>query len=51
LWGADRIVVLVGGRIAEQGGYEWTMVLGGRDAELFELEAAACRSASVLAAG
>jgi ATP-binding cassette, subfamily B, bacterial len=37
---ADRIVVLEGGRIAEEGSHEELTSLGGRYAEMFELQAA-----------
>jgi ATP-binding cassette subfamily B protein len=40
---ADRILVLVDGRIAEQGTHQRLLALGGRYAELFELQAAGYR--------
>jgi len=40
---ADRIVVLEGGRIAEEGTHEQLATLGGRYAEMFELQAASYR--------
>jgi ATP-binding cassette, subfamily B, bacterial len=40
---ADRIVVLEDGRIAEQGGHQQLMALGGRYAGMFELQAASYR--------
>jgi ATP-binding cassette subfamily B protein len=40
---ADRIVVLAGGRIAEEGSHAQLMALGGRYAEMFELQAASYR--------
>jgi ATP-binding cassette subfamily B protein len=40
---ADRIVVLADGRIAEDGDHRQLMALGGRYAELFELQAASYR--------
>ena len=40
---ADRIVVLEGGRIAEEGDHEKLTRLGGRYAEMFELQAASYR--------
>src|SRR5215475_9686250 len=40
---ADRIVVLENGRIAEQGNHSQLIVLGGRYAEMFELQASSYR--------
>jgi ATP-binding cassette subfamily B protein len=40
---ADRIVVLDNGRIAEDGSHEQLSVLGGRYAEMFEMQAASYR--------
>lgn len=40
---ADRILVLESGRIAEQGSHEQLVALGGKYAELFELQAAGYR--------
>ncbi len=40
---ADRIVVLARGRIAEEGSHDQLMALGGRYAEMFELQAASYR--------
>jgi ATP-binding cassette, subfamily B, bacterial len=40
---ADRIVVLENGRIAEEGSHEQLSVLGGRYAEMFEMQAASYR--------
>ncbi len=40
---ADRIVVLENGRIAEEGDHETLTTLGGRYAEMFELQAASYR--------
>ncbi len=37
---ADRILVLEGGRIAEQGSHHQLMARGGRYSEMFELQAA-----------
>ena len=36
---ADRILVLEGGRVTEDGSHEELVALGGRYAELFELQA------------
>ncbi len=36
---ADRILVLEGGRVTEDGSHEELVELGGRYAELFELQA------------
>ena len=40
---ADRIVVLENGRIAEEGDHDALTHLGGRYAEMFELQAASYR--------
>ena len=40
---ADRIVVLEKGKIAEEGTHEQLSLLGGRYAEMFELQAASYR--------
>ena len=40
---ADRIVVLANGRVAEDGDHRQLMALGGRYAEMFELQAASYR--------
>jgi len=40
---ADRILVLEGGRVTEDGSHEELVKLGGRYAELFELQAAGYR--------
>src|SRR6202140_2404362 len=40
---ADRILVLQGGRIAEEGPHDQLMQSGGRYAEMFELQAASYR--------
>jgi ATP-binding cassette subfamily B protein len=40
---ADRILVLDGGQIIEQGSHQQLVALGGRYAELFELQAAGYR--------
>jgi ATP-binding cassette subfamily B protein len=40
---ADRILVLADGAIQEQGTHEHLVALGGRYAELFELQAAGYR--------
>ena len=40
---ADRIVVLEGGRLVEEGSHQQLMALGGRYAEMFEMQAASYR--------
>jgi ATP-binding cassette subfamily B protein len=40
---ADRIVVLEGGRIAEQGSHNQLLSLGGRYSGMFELQASSYR--------
>jgi ATP-binding cassette, subfamily B, bacterial len=45
---ADRIFVLEHGRIIESGPHDELMALGGRYAELFELQAAAYRADTAL---
>jgi ATP-binding cassette subfamily B protein len=40
---AERILVLQGGRIAEEGPHDQLMQSGGRYAEMFELQAASYR--------
>ena len=40
---ADRIVVLAGGQLVEQGNHKQLMALGGRYAEMFEMQAASYR--------
>jgi ATP-binding cassette, subfamily B, bacterial len=40
---ADRIFVLADGKIAEQGSHQQLLALGGRYAELFEMQAAGYR--------
>jgi ATP-binding cassette, subfamily B, bacterial len=40
---ADRIIVLADGEIVEQGSHQHLVLLGGRYAELFELQAAGYR--------
>lgn len=40
---ADRIVVLAGGRLVEEGNHKQLMALGGRYAEMFEMQAASYR--------
>jgi ATP-binding cassette, subfamily B, bacterial len=40
---ADRIAVLVGGKVAELGSHEELLRAGGRYAQLFELQAAGYR--------
>ncbi|HEX4006340.1 MAG TPA: ABC transporter ATP-binding protein [Acidobacteriaceae bacterium] len=40
---ADRIVVLAGGRLVEEGTHRQLMALGGRYAEMFEMQAASYR--------
>ncbi len=40
---ADRIVVLAGGRLVEEGTHQQLMALGGRYAEMFEMQAASYR--------
>ncbi len=40
---ADRIVVLAGGRVVEEGSHSELLAAGGRYAELFELQASGYR--------
>jgi ATP-binding cassette subfamily B protein len=40
---ADRIVVLEGGRIVEEGKHNQLVAMGGRHAEMFELQASSYR--------
>jgi len=40
---ADRIVVLAGGQLVEQGNHQQLIALGGRYAEMFEMQAASYR--------
>ncbi len=40
---ADRIVVLAGGRLVEEGSHQQLMALGGQYAEMFEMQAASYR--------
>jgi ATP-binding cassette subfamily B protein len=40
---ADRIVVLEGGRLVEEGNHQQLIALGGRYAEMFEMQAASYR--------
>jgi ATP-binding cassette subfamily B protein len=40
---ADRIFVLADGKIVEQGSHQQLVALGGRYAELFEMQAAGYR--------
>ena len=40
---ADRIVVLAGGHLVEEGTHQQLMALGGRYAEMFEMQAASYR--------
>jgi ATP-binding cassette subfamily B protein len=40
---ADRIVVLEGGRLVEEGNHSQLIALGGRYAEMFEMQAASYR--------
>ena len=44
--GADRILVLDGGHIVEEGNHSQLMALGGRYAEMFNLQAARFRDGS-----